>query len=116
MEPLLERRSAPLEVLPGRKIGGLALPWGARARLDDGRIETFTTAAFDDLKTVPLYLEHRGPKIGEVRPANSERGLEVTGEYTGSLDGRDRFSVEFFARKVTTSEELRIISGAHLAV
>ena len=93
----------------------MALPWGARARLDDGRIETFTTDSFDDLKCVPLYLEHRGPVIGEVQPANSERGLEVTGEYTGSLAGRDRFSIEFFARKVTTSEGLRIISGAHLA-
>ena len=95
----LEHRSAPLEVRPGRTISGVALPWGARARLDDGRIETFTRGAFNDLKPVPLYLEHRGPVIGEVRPANSERGLEVIGEYTGSLDGRDRFSVEFFAAR-----------------
>ena len=110
----LEHRSVPLEVR-GRTISGVALPWGARARLDDGRIETFTRGSFDDLKPVPLYLEHRGPVIGEVQPSDTTRGLEVQGSYTGDLQSRSRFSVEFFARKVTTSEGLRIISSALLA-
>ena len=110
----LEHRSAALEVR-GREISGVALPWGARARLDDGRIETFTRGSFDDLKPVPLYLEHRGPVIGEVQPSDTTRGLEVKGSYEGDLQSRSRFSVEFFARQVTTSEGLRIISGADLA-
>ena len=110
----LERRSAPLEVRGGRTIGGLALPWGARARLDDGRIETFTRGAFNDLKPVPLYLEHRGPVIGEVQPSDTTRGLEVEGSYEGDLQSRSRFSIEFRARLVTKSEGLRIVSSALL--
>ena len=83
MESQLERRSAPLEVR-GRRISGLALPWGARARIPEHGEEVFTAGAFgDDLKPVALTLEHGGAKIGEVQPANSERGLEVEGEYTG---------------------------------
>ena len=104
MESQLERRSAPLELRGGRTIGGLALPWGARARLDDGRIETFTRGAFNDLKPVPLYLEHRGPVIGEVQPSDTTRGLEVEGSYEGDLQSRSRFSIEFRARRVTKSE------------
>ena len=114
MESQLERRSAPLEVRPGRTISGVALPWGARARLDDGRIETFTRGAFNDLKPVPLYLEHRGPVIGEVQPSDTTRGLEVEGSYTGDLQSRSRFSVEFTAAVETESEGLRIVSGASL--
>ena len=109
----IEHRSAPLEVR-GRTISGVALPWGARARLDDGRIETFTRGAFNDLKPVPLYLEHRGPVIGEVQPSDTTRGLEVQGSYEGSLQSRSRFSVEFRARQITTSEGLRIVSSALL--
>ena len=109
----LERRSARLEVR-GRAISGVALPWGARARIDDGRIETFTRGSFNDLKPVPLYLEHRGPVIGEVQPSDTTRGLEVEGSYTGDLQSRSRFSVEFTAAVETESEGLRIVSGASL--
>ena len=109
----LERRSARLEVR-GRTIKGVALPWGARARIDDGRIETFTRGSFNDLKPVPLYLEHRGPVIGEVQPSDTTRGLEVEGSYTGDLQSRSRFSVEFTAAVETESEGLRIVSGASL--
>ena len=114
MESQLERRSAPLEVR-GRRISGLALPWGARARIPEHGEEVFTAGAFgDDLKPVALTLEHGGAKIGEVQPANSERGLEVEGEYTGDLEGRDRFSIEFRARKDTRSQGLRIVHDALL--
>ena len=114
MESQLERRSAPLEVL-GRRISGVALPWGSRGLTQEHGEETFVEGAFgDDLKTIPLSLEHRGPKIGEVQPSNSERGLEVEGEYSGSLDGRDRFSIEFRARRVTKSRGLRIVHSALL--
>ena len=117
MENQLERRSAPLE-LRGRRIAGLALPWGARASVvvDGERVsETFTRGAFgDDLKPVQLVLEHRGPKIGEVLPTNSERGLEVEGEYSGDLEGRDRFSIEFRTKADTRSRGLRIVHDAAL--
>ena len=114
MESQLERRSAPLEVR-GRRIAGLAVPWGARARIPEHGEEVFTAGAFgDDLKPVALTLEHGGAKIGEVQPANSERGLEVEGEYTGDLEGRDRFSIEFRARKDTRSQGLRIVHDAQL--
>ena len=94
----LERRSAPLEVR-GRRIAGLAVPWGQRASIPEHGEEVFTAGAFgDDLKPVALTLEHGGPKIGEVQPANSERGLEVEGSYSGDLQGRDRFSIEFRAK------------------
>ena len=114
MESQLERRSAPLEVR-GRRISGLALPWGARARIPEHGEEVFTAGAFgDDLRPVALTLEHGGAKIGEVLPANSERGLEVEGEYSGDLEGRDRFSIEFRARKDTRSQGLRIVHDALL--
>ena len=113
MENQLERRSARLEVR-GRTIKGVALPWGARARIGDGRLETFTRGSFDDLKPVPLYLEHRGPVIGEVQPSDTTRGLEVEGSYSGDLQSRSRFSVEFTAAIETESEGLRIVSGASL--
>ena len=114
MESQLERRSAPLEVR-GRRISGLALPWGARARIPEHGEEVFTAGAFgDDLKPVALTLEHGGAKIGEVQPANSERGLEVEGQYSGDLEGRDRFSIEFRARKDTRSQGLRIVHDAQL--
>ena len=110
----LERRSAPLEVR-GRRIAGLAVPWGQRASIPEHGEEVFTAGAFgDDLKPVALTLEHGGPKIGEVQPANSERGLEVEGEYSGDLQGRDRFSIEFRARKDTRSQGLRIVHDAEL--
>ena len=112
----LERRSAPLEVR-GRRIAGLAIPWGARARISEHGEEVFTSGAFGDdagLTPVALTLEHGGAKIGEVQPANSERGLEVEGEYSGDLEGRDRFSIEFRARKDTRSQGLRIVHDAEL--
>ena len=116
MEHRLEIRSAPLEVR-GRRIAGLAVPWGQRARVPEHGEETFTAGAFGDdagLKPVALTLEHGGAKIGEVQPANSERGLEVEGEYSGDLEGRDRFSIEFRARKDTRSQGLRIVHDAQL--
>ena len=67
-----------------------------------------------DLKPVPLYLEHRGPVIGEVVPTSTERGIEVAGDYAGDLGGRDRFSIEFKTRAETMSRGLRIVSGATL--
>ena len=85
MESQLERRSAPLEVR-GRRKPGLPFPWGARARIPEHGEEVFTAGAFGDdsaLKPVALTLEHGGAKIGEVQPANSERGLEVEGQYSG---------------------------------
>ena len=112
----LERRSAPLEVR-GRRIAGLAVPWGQRARIPEHGEEVFTSGAFGDdsaLTPVDLTLEHGGPKIGEVQPANSERGLEVAGEYSGDLEGRSRFSIEFRARKDTRSQGLRIVHDALL--
>ena len=115
MESQLERRSAARLEVRGRTISGVALPWGSRGLTQEHGEETFVEGAFgDDLKTIPLSLEHRGPKIGEVLPTNSERGLEVEGEYTGSLDGRDRFSIEFRARRVTKSRGLRIVHSALL--
>ena len=117
MESQLERRSAPLEVR-GRRISGLALPWGARASVvvDGERVsETFTRGSFGaDLKPVALVLEHGGPKIGEVQPSNSERGLEAEGSYSGDLQGRDRFSIEFRPRGETRSQGLRIVHDALL--
>ncbi len=113
----LERRSAPLE-LRGRRISGLCVPWGARASVvvDGERVdETFTRGAFGDgLKPVALVLEHGGPKIGEVLPSNSERGLEAEGSYSGDLQGRDRFSIEFRPRGETRSQGLRIVHDAQL--
>ena len=112
----LERRSAPLEVR-GRRIAGLAVPWGQRARIPEHGEEVFTSGAFGDdsaLTPVDLTLEHGGAKIGEVQPANSERGLEVEGEYSGDLQGRDRFSIEFRARGSTRSGPLRIVHDAQL--
>ena len=110
---MIEFRSAPLEVR-GRVISGLALPWGARARIGGGIVETFTRDSFSGLAPVPLRLEHSGPTIGEVVPASSDRGLEVRGEYTEDLGGRDRFSVEFKALAETRSNELRIVHDANL--
>lgn len=110
---MIEHRSASLEVR-GRVISGLALPWGERARIGDGLVETFVRDAFADLRPVPLRLEHRGPTIGEITPESTERGLEVRGEYGGDLDGRDRFSIEFRARRDTRSENLRIVHAATL--
>ena len=110
----LERRSARLEVR-GRRIAGLAIPWGARASIPEIGEEVFTAGAFgDDLKPVALTLEHGGPKLGEVQPANSERGLEVEGSYDGDLQGRDRFSIEFRAKADTRSQGLRIVHAAEL--
>ena len=112
----LERRSAPLEVR-GRRIAGLAVPWGQRAVVPEHGEEVFTSGSFGDdagLKPVALVLEHGGPKIGEVLPSNSERGLEVEGEYSGNLEGRDRFSIEFRARADTRSQGLRIVHDAEL--
>ena len=110
---MIEHRSASLEVR-GRVISGLALPWGERARIGDGLVETFVRDAFADLRPVPLRLEHRGPTIGEITPESTERGLEVRGEYGGDLDGRDRFSIEFRAKRDTRSENLRIVHAATL--
>ena len=91
----LEHRSARLEVR-GRRIAGLAVPWGQRALVPEHGEEVFTSGAFgDDLKPVALTLEHGGAKIGEVQPANSDRGLEVDGTYSGDLQGRDKFSYRF---------------------
>ena len=112
----LELRSAQLEIR-GRTISGIAVPWGARARvLVRGAMmeETFVRDAFRDLKPVPLVREHRGPVIGEVRPRSTDRGLEVEGEYRGDLGGRDRFSVEFLSKGETQSGELRIVHDALL--
>lgn len=112
-----EERGAALEIR-GRVISGVALPWGARARVRTpaGEVvdETFVRDAFDDLKAVPLLLEHRGPVIGEVTPSSTDRGLEVAGEYSGDLGGRDRFSIEFEAVRETRSADLRIVHGAAL--
>ena len=112
-----EFRPAPLEVR-GRRISGVAVPWGQRAvvRTPRGDIvdETFVAGAFRDLRPVPLILEHRGPVIGEVTPAATDRGLEVEGDYSGDLAGRDRFSVEFRAHGETRSEGLRIVHDASL--
>ena len=112
----MEFRSAPLEVR-GRGISGLALPWGARARVSvRGEVmqETFVRDSFSNLKPVPLVREHRGPVIGEVTPQSTARGLEVRGEYDGDLGGRDRFSIEFQAAAETRSGELRIVHDATL--
>ena len=112
----LELRSAPLEVR-GRRISGVAILWGQRAAVPEHGEEVFTSGAFGDdagLKPVSLTLEHGGAEIGEVQPANSERGLEVEGEYSGDLEGRDRFSIEFRARKDTRSQGLRIVHSAQL--
>ena len=112
-----EHRSAALEVR-GRTISGLAVPWGARARvrIPSGEVmqETFIREAFPELGPVPLLLEHGGSRIGELKPSNTDRGLEVVGEYTGQLNGRERFSIEFRARSETKSEGLRIVTSAVL--
>ena len=112
----LERRSARLEVR-GRRIAGLAVPWGQRARIPEHGEEVFTSGSFGPdagLKPVALTLEHGGALIGTVQPVNSERGLEVEGEYSGDLQGRDRFSIEFRAKKDTRSQGLRIVHDAEL--
>ena len=110
----LEHRAARLEVR-GRRIAGLAVPWGQRALVPEHGEEVFTSGAFgDDLKPVDLTLEHGGAKIGEVQPANSDRGLEVDGTYSGDLQGRDKFSIDFYARKDTRSQGLRIVHSAEL--
>ena len=113
---MIETRAASLEIR-GRHIAGLALPWGERAVVPHrGKVvqETFVAGAFTDLKAIPLYLEHRGPVIGEVVPTSTERGIEVAGDYAGDLGGRDRFSIEFKTRAETMSRGLRIVSGATL--
>ena len=113
---MIETRAASLEIR-GRHIAGLALPWGERAVVPHrGKVvqETFVAGAFTDLKAIPLYLEHRGPVIGEVVPRSTERGIEVAGDYAGDLGGRDRFSIEFKTRAETMSRGLRIVSGATL--
>lgn len=117
--PVTEHRAAPLEVR-GRTIAGLAVPWGDRAsvvvageRVD----ETFTRGAFGkggNLRPVPLVVEHGGPRIGALTPSSTERGLEVRGQYSGDLGGRNRFSVEFRARGETRSGGLRIVHDADL--
>ena len=110
---MIEHRAARLEIR-GRTISGLALPWGARARIAPGRYETFTAGSFADLKPVPLRREHGGPTIGQVTPSSSSRGLEVRGSYEGDLGGRSRFSVEFRAQGETDSGSLRIVHDASL--
>ena len=114
---MTEHRSARLAVHEGaRRVSGLAVPWGDRARLPDGREETFTAGAFGDngiLKPVPLFADHGGAMVGELIPSNSDRGLEVAGSYEGDLPG-DSFSIEFRARRETASGQLRIVHGADL--
>ena len=114
----LERRSAALEVR-GRRISGLAVPYGARARvsLPSGEHvqETFVSGAFGkDMKSVPLLVEHGGKQVGEVTPSTSARGLEIAGEYDGNLGDRSKFSIEFRARAETRSQDLRIVTDALL--
>jgi len=112
----VEIRTASLEVR-GRSISGIAVPWGARARvLVRGEVvqETFVRDSFRDLQPVPLVIEHGGPSIGRVTPRNTARGLEVAGDYSGDLGGRDRFSIEFEARGETRSGDLRIVHDALL--
>lgn len=116
----LERRSAPLEVR-GRRISGLAVPWGARARISlpsgEHVEETFVSGAFGPngvLKPVPLVVEHGGRQVGQVTPSTTQRGLEVEGQYEGSLGNRSRFSIEFRARGETRSQGLRIVHDALL--
>ena len=112
----MEFRSAPVEVR-GRRISGVAVPWGARARVEvRGEIveETFVHDAFRNLRPVPLVREHRGPVVGEVVPSTTDRGLEVQGTYTGDLGGRDSFSIEFQAVGETRSDGLRIVHAAEL--
>jgi len=111
---MIEHRSASLEVR-GRTISGLALPWGERARIGGGLVETFVRGAFSDLRPVPLRLEHGGPTIGELSPSSTHRGLEVRGEYERDLEGRNRFSIEFRAHRDTRSEDLRIVQAPTLA-
>lgn len=118
MEHRLEIRSAPLEVR-GRRISGLALPWGARARvsLPSGEHvqETFVSGAFGEtMRSVPLLVEHGGPQVGEVTPSTSARGLEIEGDYEGSLGDRSKFSIEFRAKSETRSQDLRIVTNALL--
>ena len=79
-----------------------------------GLVETFVKDSFADLRPVPLLLEHGGPRIGEVVPFSTTRGLEVRGEYAQDLDGRNRFSVEFMTLQDTRSEDLRIVHRASL--
>ena len=113
---MIETRAAQLSVR-GRHIAGVALPWGDRAIVQHrGKLvqETFVVDAFRDLKPVPLVLEHRGPVIGEVTPTSTSRGLEVAGDYTGDLGGRNSFSIEFEERAATMSKGLRIVSAATL--
>ena len=92
----------------------------ASPRIPEHGEEVFTSGAFgDDLKPVDLTLEHGGAKIGEVQPANSDRGLEVDGTYSGDLQGRDKFSIDFYVpgriqdRKGSGSCILRSWSGSH---
>ena len=114
---MIEHRRASLEIR-GREISGLAVPWGQRARVraPDGELvqETFVRGSFGSLSAVPLMVEHGGPRIGEVEPRATERGLEVRGEYTGDLGNRDRFSVEFRCLAETRSQDLRIVTSAEL--
>ena len=112
-----EFRAAALEVR-GRRISGIAVPWGQRAvvRTPRGEIvdETFVPGAFRDLRPVPLILEHRGPVIGEVTPTATDRGLEVEGDYSVGLGDRNAFSVEVKVLGETRSEGLRIVHDASL--
>ena len=115
---LLERRSAALEVR-GRTVKGLAVPYGARARvkLPSGEHvqETFVAGAFGEtMKPVPLFVEHGGTQVGEVTPSTSSRGLELSGTYEGALGDRSQFSIEFRSKAETRSQDLRIVTKAEL--
>ena len=118
MESQLERRSAALE-LRGRTVKGLAVPYGARARvkLPSGEHvqETFVSGSFGEtMKDVPLFVEHGGKQVGEVTPSTSARGLELSGSYEGDLGDRSQFSIEFRSKAETRSQDLRIVTSALL--